>query len=429
MKTLTLTSKLLIASLSLGLTACNNGLLFSSAGLDSTDEPIKLVDPDNPPVIVDPIVDPVVEPTPPDENPTPTPPIVVNPTPVEEENPTPTPPIVVNPTPVEENPTPTPPIVVNPTPTPPVVLPNPETEVFEQYSANGKVDILVISDNSQSMDKEQQKMASRFPNFISGLSGKDWQMGITTTDLSGKTFSTNGKLLYLTGTSQKILKPTTANAESLFKNTVEREETINCATKGECPSTVEEPLRGTILAMQNRFTTNAGFFRDDADFAVVVLSDEDEMGKRTSQSTKPEEVLAHFKDAWGTRKNITFYGVIVKPGDSDCYKKQKDQDPLSWLGGGGAQYGTAVAEAVALTGGTLSSICDSDYGANLTDIGNHIRELLTSVQLAKQPVASSVVVRFTPASNAVGWKVLGNKVVFDKAPAPSTKIEVNYQAQ
>ncbi|MCB0370011.1 MAG: hypothetical protein KDD45_11450, partial [Bdellovibrionales bacterium] len=60
--------------------------------------------------------------------------------------------------------------------------------ITEQLSVNltlnNKVDILIVIDNSGSMSYEQSEMAKRFSGFVESLNGLDWQLGITTTDVT-----------------------------------------------------------------------------------------------------------------------------------------------------------------------------------------------------------------------------------------------------
>ncbi len=51
----------------------------------------------------------------------------------------------------------------------------------------GKVDILIVNDNSASMSFEQARLAPRFSCFISDLDSRsiDYRIGMTTTDVSG----------------------------------------------------------------------------------------------------------------------------------------------------------------------------------------------------------------------------------------------------
>ena len=81
---------------------------------------------------------------------------------------------------------------------------------YQVCSGNEKVDILFVDDNSASMYTEQTKMGDKFPDFADALSGLDFQIGITTTDLAQ-----GGSLLPFPNGST-VLHPTMANYQNLF---------------------------------------------------------------------------------------------------------------------------------------------------------------------------------------------------------------------
>ncbi|HVK61019.1 MAG TPA: hypothetical protein VM432_05695, partial [Bdellovibrionales bacterium] len=150
-----------------------------------------------------------VPPTPTPVPPTPTP-VPPTPTPVPP-TPTPKPP---TPTPVPPTPTPTPtpkPPTPTPTPVPPTPTPVPRAyEHFNQDKNAGKVDILIINDNSSSMDEEQRKMSERFGSFVSALKDLDYQIAMTLSDVDlKKTGAQTGPIVTWTGTNTKILTPKT----------------------------------------------------------------------------------------------------------------------------------------------------------------------------------------------------------------------------
>jgi hypothetical protein len=314
--------------------------------------------------------------------------------------------------------------VATPVPVPTPVPTQKAMESFYQDDSANKVDILVIADNSQSMDAEQSKMSQRFSSFTSAIRDIDYQIGVTTTDLSGGRFSSNGNLVDYEGTRLKILTPSTPNAAELFRQTVARKETVGCAYREvdpECPSTNEEPLRAIMTAMDKRFSSNVGFFRDKVDFVVVVLSDEDEQSTGPAAATKPQEVIRHFQATFGQSKRLAVHGIIIKPGDSACRSQQRGQ----LLFGAGGEYGTHVNELAGLTGGTVQSICDADYSSSLSTISQSVRKLVGSFELQAEPAAGSLSVRLTP-DRAINYRIEGKRVIFDTPPPAGTRIDISY---
>lgn len=286
-------------------------------------------------------------------------------------------------------------------------------DTFYQQTEKTQVDVLMVVDNSPSMKEEQEKIGQRISSFLGHLNDVDWHLGLTTTDISGGRFSTNGDLMTFSGTNLRVLDKSVPSYNQIFLNSVRRPES-DCWT--DCGSGDEQPLRASILAMDKRDSANHGFFRDNTDLVVVVISDENEMSTGTADATKPQEVISKFNSLWAGTKSLTAYGILILPSDTKCY-----DDNLA----SGGNYGTFVYEFAKATGGLSGSICDNDYGASLSSIGQRVRNLLNSFTLTADVDAATVKVTMTP-TQAIGWRVDGRKIVFDRPPASGTKIEVDY---
>ncbi len=97
-----------------------------------------------------------------------------------------------------------------------------------------KVDILMVIDNSGSMQYEQQNMAQRTSNFLSVIHGLDWQIGVTTTDPRDIPLG-DGRLIPIYGSNgQFILDTTTQESDAQFKlgMTLQRPETGSGTEEG-----------------------------------------------------------------------------------------------------------------------------------------------------------------------------------------------------
>lgn len=397
MKTQNVFNKVKVSTLTLSfaaalaLSACNSPMQFADAGKTvGLSSPVEELEPITP-------EDPVVEP-----------PVVVDPV-------TPEDPIgevddpVIDP-PVIEDPVIEPPVVVDP----PVVEPvDPKVEIFQQAYKGGKVDVLFVVDNSPSMQKEQKKLSERLKAFMSGLDKTDWQIAFTTTDVSDGAHGLKGSLMDLAGhAGQKVLTKSFADAETVFLKTVQR---------SEIASSDEQPLKASILAMQKSATENAVFFRNDADLAIIVLSDEDEMSLgKNKKATKPQDVVNAFDSIFGSSKKLAVYGIVIQPDDVACYKDQKGSGNFQ-----NASYGTFVTELARITEGFTGSICANDYTGHLKAIGNSVRLLTDFFILKQSPAPGTVSVQLSPAQN-IPWVIEGNKLMFETAPEDGTVIQVTY---
>jgi len=296
-------------------------------------------------------------------------------------------------------------------------------ESFSQDEGAGKVDILVISDNSGSMAADQMKLGSKLQSFTSALSDIDWQIGITTTDLSNGPFGSNGVLLPLPRNQGRIITSKNPQAQSLFLQTVVRPE-ADCLTRPNaiCGSGDEQPLRAIIRAIQERATGNLGFFRESVDLVALIISDEDEQSNGPVTATTPAMVVDEFSRAFGASKRFSVHGIIVQPGDQICLQKQRDEVPEQI----GSYYGVTIAELVRVTQGSTMSICEPDYGPALQKISQSVRKLINSFELKSAPDNDKVVVKVN-GSLTTAFKLEGKKLIFDQAPPANSSIEVEYR--
>jgi hypothetical protein len=297
------------------------------------------------------------------------------------------------------------------------------TETFTQDEAANKVDILIVNDNSASMDPEQRKMSERFNSFVSELRGIDYQIAMTTTDVESVKWNQGGRILPWNGLSSRVLTPSTPRAEQIFRDTVARPETIDCQKRNDCPSGNEQPLKAIELAMDQAQAANKAFFRAGVDFVAVILSDEDEMSDGISpKTTSPDHVVKHFDDIFGSSKRFAVHSLVIVPGDTTCKAEQAAQPAAIKM----AYYGTHAAALSSLTGGTVNSICDADYARDLQSISKEVRKLVSSFELREAPALDSVTVTFEPAFKTT-WSIEGRRIIFDPAPPAGTQIEVKYR--
>lgn len=291
-----------------------------------------------------------------------------------------------------------------------------ETFGFSDQDTRAKVDILFVIDNSGSMLEEQAKLGPALSSFIGSIAKIDWQIGITTSDTSNGPHGIKGSLVPMKGTSTKILTKNLANYASVFQNTVYRDEVVGCQDPN-CPSADERPLEAVSLAIGKRASDNAGFFRNGADLAVVVLTDEDEQS--TGAGTSGQMLVSAAKAAFGDSKTFTGFGILIKPGDTACYNSQRGTN-------GAGSYGSFASAFSILTGGLTGSICDTDYGPTLTSIGTRVREMVRTITLKMMPNPDTIQLRIRPFDPNLQWTIEGQVITFKTPPRAGTKIDVMY---
>ncbi|MAE74633.1 MAG: hypothetical protein CL675_13280 [Bdellovibrionaceae bacterium] len=313
----------------------------------------------------------------------------------------------------------------------------------------GKVDILFVNDNSGSMSTEQRKIANRFNMFIERLDDQnvDYQIAITTTDVSGVTGGTssvsqsdlkNGNFIIF-GNGQTVLTNQTIDRVQLFKDAIQREETEVCEDSNftNCPSGDERAIYAANLVLDR---ADPSFFRKDAHFAVVILSDEDERsaGGRGTNSPQlenldlPETLLSKVRNQLGDSKAVSVHPIIVRPGDSGCLSQQSSQGNQFIFGYEGKVYArfvndSAITNDRTLIPGVLGNICASDYANQLRDIAGVISEV--PVQLECTPVSDPQVeaVAGIPAGTQIYFDSGSGRIHFSPAVPSGGRIRVKYE--
>ena len=259
-----------------------------------------------------------------------------------------------------------------------------------------KVDILIVIDNSGSMNYEQKSMASRVGSFLSILTGLDWQIGVTTTDPSSTKAVNTTETKYSSG-----LKPPTSST-SIYKHVSDglfipisglpgqfylnstmhpadaQDKLGKTLQRPETGSGSEQAIYATYRSIERGFYSNdanpiqKNFFREGAHFASLVISDEDESANNAKND--PENLLKLVSDTFSGQKAFSWHSIITKPGDTACKSTH------------GATYGERYNALSLLTGGMIGSVCESDYGAQLAGIANEIRQLVKSMTLTCAPL-------------------------------------------
>ena len=275
----------------------------------------------------------------------------------------------------------------NPPPPPPpggtTVLKDYEKLITVNAPTN-KVDVLVVIDNSGSMSLEQSNMASRFSTFINKLKGLDWQVGIVTTDLRTDTENSDlkdGRLLYFSGVKRNLIKSTDAlaTAQDAFAATIQRP-----AKEG---SGNEQGVAATYRALERALSNqapNVGLVRPGAALSVILVSDSDETvagnDKTGDVSTfgpkNMPDLLLNFVKSNYAGKTFKYNSIIVRDNDLAC---------LNLKDSGNEAYGKNYQKMTNLTSGVLGSVCENDYGNQLSVIGDSTAEQIKIVALDCSP--------------------------------------------
>ncbi len=295
------------------------------------------------------------------------------------------------------------------------------TYVQDVGQGSRDVDILVVVDDSTSMEADQKKLGDRLGDFVTDLDNSllDWQMCITTTD----TDFYRGRAIQWVGLNNHILRPNSPNRAQVFKDTLNQ--------IGTGYSNDEQGIKATYQAISDK--NNSGCMRNSAALAVIVLSDEDERsvgGVRSRSSAQykaleaenmPTNLVQHVQTSFpstGSPKRFVFNSIIVKPGDTACEASQDGEGAPSF-------FGTKYDELSKLTGGYVASICDADYKKNLKFFQDSIITELAKVDLTCDPINVQVVT--TPKVDNLTYQVSGNSISFTPPLPAGTRVVINYE--
>lgn len=265
-------------------------------------------------------------------------------------------------------------------------------------SASGtcsKMDILFVIDDSGSMSEEQTNLANNFPMFVDVLdefttedgSPIDYRLGVTTTGRDGTYIVTisgfppieenmdgdNGALRQQCGMPRPWIERADPDVSGTF----------SCeAQVGTSGPSVEMPLLMTEWAVTVRIEdgTNAGFLREDALLAVVMLTDENDCS-RTDDPIE-EEISGDISAGAAMDQCDPTNPALVPVGDSiaalDAVKGDRGRWATAVIAGPGpgtcsssfgeAQEATRLKELVDMAGdnAVFSSICEGDLASALT---------------------------------------------------------------
>lgn len=208
------------------------------------------------------------------------------------------------------------------------------------------VDVLWVVDNSCSMSDDLLTVSQNFESFIQVFIDLelDYQMGIITTDMDSSEYS--GQLVgpYIT--------PETPDPVATFVEQIDL---------GSAGSASEVGFEAIQAALTNPLltTTNAGFLREDAALAAIVVSDEDNSSFQSARD------FVNWYEGLKSDPGLTTFSAICEDLFISC---------------------TKYASAADSTGGITGDIADpADYPAVLERISLTSAGLTVSFDLANEP--------------------------------------------
>lgn len=225
------------------------------------------------------------------------------------------------------------------------------------------VDILLIVDNSGSMQPYQADLSGSFDTFIQYFVGAnvDYHIAITTTD-DGTDDLTNG----LAGrfVDDTIITPETEDPADVFSDLV------RVGTSG---TGTEMGLKTAYLALTEPLISgaNEGFLRDDAALSVIFVSDEED-----SSPWPVNDYINGFFEIKGHRDRGVFNASALTVTDErDCTASEAQA----------STPGDRYVDVASQTHGLIANLCDDDFDHIVTDLSLNASRLTNVFQLTKDP--------------------------------------------
>ncbi len=308
------------------------------------------------------------------------------------------------------------------------------SQTINQQAVEKIIDILVVVDNSPSMEKDQKKLSKGFESFVSSISNANYRIGVITTDTDSEdeedTQGYHGNLALVEATGKKFIEKSDNNPSQLFSDLIRRDETTDCGSfwGQPCASFDERPLYAIKMAIDKRNTVNTGFFREGADIGIVIITDEDETDFSDGTYYSAENLLSHFENEFQGSKEISAFTIAIPEGDSACHETQSNQEN----GGSAVAYGIRVGELSTLTGGFFVNICDENFSSSLSLISNYMKKNLLplKIKVPKTIIINSIDLLVTDPNGNIfktNYSIKNNIFKISPVPPEGSKIKLTYK--
>ncbi len=274
------------------------------------------------------------------------------------------------------------------------------------------VDVLWIIDNSCSMEEEQRSLTQNFDAFMAYFtdSGLDFHVGVISTDMDDNNHKGS-------------LRTDPFYGGTYIDSSFAREDALDSFTSraymGVNGSATERGRDAAWSALvSKRETDNAGFYREEAGLALIVISDEDDY----SVMVTIDEFASWMNNLKPDPEMVTF-NSIVGPNGGCPTAAEPGRDYL------------AVTDQV---GGIDWSICTDDWSSLLTQLGMQAAGLKREFYLSQIPVAETIKVAVTEPDGLVyddfyegtdwSYSRSRNSVTFSEyVPDPLAEVEISYE--
>lgn len=295
------------------------------------------------------------------------------------------------------------------------------TDTFQQPEGP-MVDILWVIDDSCSMYDEQARLIQNLSQFVAYADSQsaDYQMAVTDTD----------SLSSQAGKFERCF-PHPAVISSTYETSEIREEAFECTFDVGTTGTGHEAGLGAAMRALERVqdpdlepNLNAGFLRDEANLAIVVMSDEDDQSLQSNELLKSyfSSVKGEVYDPNEAPNRVTVH-AIAGPTENACETGIFNAAP-----------GYRYREVALSMGGIFFDICQEDWQPVLDQLGLDVFVPINEWQLSQAADPGSLIVTVdgvaTPRSATDGYtySALTNTITFHGSgvPPPGAQVDATY---
>ena len=248
-----------------------------------------------------------------------------------------------------------------------------EEQVSKISKATNKLDILMVIDNSASMNSLLKSNNIRFDGFIDNFKKLNWRIAFLDSDPEK---NGNKKLmeLELDGSmvlSRRYITKHTRKNQQIFIDTITRNNKPPCLFSPGCGSPVERTMTSLsqYLAFSEEPETGSHFLRDDASLAVVIMTDNKENESQDQLTTA--NLFLHDLDESFKDKGFTVYSITAL--SSECQQQLRRRGEPSSLE---ANFAPEITSLASQTDGANISLCSPSYsivGNSITQ--DHLKEI------------------------------------------------------
>ncbi len=259
----------------------------------------------------------------------------------------------------------------------------------------------MVIDNSGSMANDQEKLSREFENFVSSISDANYRIGVITTDIYQNFFlseeGTQGNLTLVEPTGKKFIEKSDPNPDQLFSDLIKR---------GTSGTSHEHPLFAIKMAIDKRNTVNAGFFRENASLAIVIVTDEDETDFPDETYYSAKNLLSHFENEFKDSKKINAFTIA-------------------------SLSASRVNELSTLTNGFFVDIHDENFSLHLSSISSYMRKSLLplKVSIPETIILESIHLLVTDPNENIfetNYSIKNNILTISPTPPEEFRIKLDY---